>query len=374
MHYLFFLVCFALVSLVCGFFFGRVRTVGVSLPTAERPVLFIGLRKKGVADEWAASFVLRRPFHFFSPRIGKSSENPPLKEAASLLAQGGSLFVFVQRLMEDEDPSGSIRDAAEIAWQASQKRADLLVIPVALFYDDAKVVGSNVEFAVGKPISPFFDEMNAQDLCGTLLQGLQTIEGRTSPSQMPQKTAELLALLASWDDWTSYTSAFYAILQLPVRSSVIEAWDVFHECCMSHQARTIKGFPLLPTQSLFRHITELLLSVFPVAANILLNFVPYLIVLLFSLLWKSKKTELRLKRRLFIGAAALLLWIPLFWVICWAYGLTWLALLHLCVSATGGYCMNVFKTNAVQLFNMFRCPEMKTMQARLQDELLSTIL
>ena len=392
-------ITYFIVSLLCRLFFGHVRLLGTPLPDPDRPVLYVGIHKNGSLDEWVASFGMRRPLKFLTPlpseedllevlnsnRLGLCEE-APLEEAVRVLENGASLFIFAQEAYPGDNCTGELgQDAARIAWHVSQKRADLLVVPVAFFYDNPGTWGSNAEVLVGNPINPVLEGLDFQRLALSVQQGVRIVEGSCSLSQLSHGMAEELARLASIEEpscggQTSYTLALRTALQFPRHSPIVEAWVVFRERCATYDSiRFIYGLPLFPTQTLARHKAALILSVCPFVFNIVLNIVPFGAIFVHSLLRgpqeaRPRDTASRLRARILVGACSLLLWAPLFWLFCWAYELPWLALVHLFLSSTGGYWTRRFKTNAVQLFNAHRHPELSAMQARLRQELLFMIL
>ncbi len=392
-------ISLSIVSSLCRLFFGRVRLLGNPLPDRGCPVLYVGVHKNGSLDEWVASFGMRRPLKFLTPlpsgedflevlnpnHLGLREETP-LEEAVRVLENGASLFIFAQEAYPGDNCTGELgQDAARIAWHVSQKRADLLVVPVAFFYDNPGTWGSNAEVLIGNAINPVLEGLDFQRLALSVCQGVRIVEGSSSLSQLSRGMAEELARLASIDEpscdgQTSYTLALRTALQFPRHSPIVEAWVVFRERCASYDSvRFIYGLPLFPTQTLARHKAALLLSACPFVLNIVLNIVPFGAIFVHSLLRGPREARFqdaasRLRARILVGACSLLLWTPLFWMFCRAYGLPWLALLHLFLSLTGGYWTRRFKTNAVQVFNARRHPELSEMQARLREELLFMIL
>ena len=384
-------------SSVCRMLFGRIRLQGTVPPEKGRPTLYLGIHKNGLFDEWVVSSVLQRPVKFLTPL--SIEENPlenlltcrlelneksPLPQAVQLLAQGGSLFIFAQESFPDDDPAVPYvelaQDATQIASQASQKRADLRIVPVSLYYEALnapQIWGGNVEVLFGDPITPPYGEFDRQKFAASIQSGMRIVESPVSlySSRISQCTAAKLARLVSLDEGVSYALALQTTRQLSDNSPVVEAWDVFRECAASRRARTLNDLPIFPTRSLVSHGLEFILSSIPVVANGILNWFPLLIAYLFSR--PSRKcvfTPRRKKKLIFAAIAAWMLWTPLLWFLCWTFDLPELALLHLLVSVFGGYCTDIFRTGKTQFLNGARHPDLTQMQDRLRRELISLTL
>lgn len=371
----------------CRFFFRSVRLGGLPLPEAGRPVLYAGLHNNTSLDEWVASRAISMRIKFLTPlsaeddfpdmagtnRMDSPEGVPPLDEAARMLENGESLFIFGRQNDPDEGGHEELaKDISTLVRRVLQHRTDLLVVPVAFVYDSPHFWGGRAELVLGNPILPAFDNSNLPGALDTIEKGLRVVEDGSAYSHMPPGSAEQLALLASVDGELPYALALRATSQLPRHSPITEAWQVLRERCSA--CRTLNGLPLFPTQPLIVHVTELLLSAPVVFASAVLNFVPFAAMFLYHF-FTRRRTEFFLRKRILVGLFAWSLWTPLFWIICDMFELSFLpAVLHLFLSATGGYCLNVFKTNLVQVCNALAHPELGRIQARLREELLSAIL
>ncbi|GHS94185.1 hypothetical protein AGMMS50276_06260 [Synergistales bacterium] len=307
---------------------------------------------------------------------------------------GSPFFIFVSSAdLESDSPLSLINQAAQIAKSAGHKRADIEIVPVELFYDSwgaNAAWGSDVDVFIGESIclsaltsdprfmelgftKQKFKELNTAKLSARIKDALLEMAGNNRFSRLSLSMARQLAHLAATDGRASYALCLSVIAQLPEHSPLVKSWDVFRGYCEDLGVWKVNGFPIFTTQELLPLVIETILSAIPAAADIFLNVPAFVFVFASLLIMKDKDADNRRRKRSVAFAASIVPWTVLLWYQFCLYGLPWLILPHLLITALGGYYTRLFRVGLAQIINSARHPELRGIYGRLRDELLGMI-
>ncbi len=353
-------------SLMCRLFFRRIDVMGAPLPHDNCPVLFYGTLKNGIIDEWLLSFALDNALMFINS--SESEQYPAPDEAVNRLNNGKSIFLNMSESMNN--PENFVE---AVVSSALQKRKDLMVVPVAIFYESVSSWGSSVDIVTGEHFNPAFFKYK-ENLAYSLLKELAIVDGTFSGVSPDRKIAKQLAFVVSGEDSVSYYFALRSMLRLSPDSPIVSAWNSFMEFFKRAPAHlSVYGVPIFPGGALIWEIIELLLTLPPVFAAIMMNLIPFLtvtIIYAFGAVRKKKRPLLQI----ISGSIALFIWVIPLWSCLWEFGMPWLIPLHVILTVTASRFIYILKLSSVKITNSLLFPRLKGVQNRLREELRKLIL
>lgn len=284
-------------------YFGRVTVLRRDRLPSSGPVLYVCLHRNGAADGFVyhrldpcgvflISTQLLRSFFgrmFFSgiavarksDAEDSGSNAAALDACVDLLQYGGALMVFPEgtsSLGPRHLPFKS--GAAKVAVDALGRGVPLRIVPLGIHYEEAWAFRSNVEIAVGEPVTTEMpdglgDLGKLKEMKRRMDAALEGV-GVNFASREMMETASRLAYAMRLETGRDYFSSL-KVLEKGVPEPLAGCWEELSAEAASRGMLRHQGVPLFPCTSFWGHALALLLLVPPVVGGVLANFPPLIL-------------------------------------------------------------------------------------------------
>jgi len=314
------------------FAFNRIRIINHDNLSTSGPILYVATHRNGALDAAAYKVAVATFVPIVSAQLQQSAigrllfQGIPVArikdrergiQADNALAMTRSLEVLQNRGQLFVMPEGTStlghthlqyhRGAARIAHAAIEAGVKLIIIPLAVHYEDPTVWQSRVEVLVGNPVQP---NANADiaTLHSIITHGLESV-GANFDSANEQRSAEALACAATLGTETSYAKSlkYFEQLESDETARMMQRMEslVQREKLCTHQR-----VPLIPLHSwMFYALYWLVLMPFVISFS-LLN-APVLIAGYLASRKLPDAPNVIAFWRMVVGLPTALIWVPL---------------------------------------------------------------